>query len=108
MWWKRILRGIIGVALYVGIFIAFDLIPRVDLPTAYFFNRILPHLFATYILYAFVPILSKYIGLVQRRENLPNFDKEVPEGTRDTMMTEVMDDKGRDSFIHSLKEGGVA
>lgn len=71
-WWKRGLRGLIGVIIYVGIFIVFDLIPKVDLPTAYFFNRILPHLFATYILYGFVPVLSKYIGLVQNRADLPN------------------------------------
>lgn len=95
VWWKRILRGIIGVALYVGIFIAFNQIPRVDLPTAYFFNRILPHLFATYLMYAFVPILSKYIGLVQRKENLEKFEKEEQDGGRDTMMTEIMDGKGR-------------
>lgn len=35
--WLRILRGLLGVAIYVGIFVAFNLIPRVDLPTAYFF-----------------------------------------------------------------------
>lgn len=64
-WWKRLLRGLIGVALYVGIFVSFGFIPRVDLPTAYFFNRILPHLVATFVLYGFVPIIWKYLGLIQ-------------------------------------------
>mmetsp|Transcript_9010 Transcript_9010/g.10179 ORF Transcript_9010/g.10179 Transcript_9010/m.10179 type:complete len:256 (+) Transcript_9010:541-1308(+) len=59
--WKRICRGVLGAIVYVGIFISFGFIPRVDLPTAYFFNRILPHLVATYVLYAFIPIISKYL-----------------------------------------------
>lgn len=66
--WKRVLRGLIGITLYVGIFVGFYNIPAVDLPTAYFFNQILPHLLATFMLYAYVPILSKYIGLVQKRD----------------------------------------
>ena len=63
--WKRMIRSLIGVMLYVGIFVTFSYIPRVDLPTAYFFNNVLPHLFATYILYAFLPIFCKYVRLVQ-------------------------------------------
>ena len=55
--WKRILRGLIGVVVYIAIFVSFGLIPRIDLPTAYFFNRILPYLMATYVLYAFIPIV---------------------------------------------------
>lgn len=67
--WKRIIRGVIGVAIYVGIFVAFWFIPRVDLPTAYFFNQILPHLAATFSLYGLIPILCKYIGLIKQRDS---------------------------------------
>ncbi len=66
--WKRIIRGLIGVVVYAGIFVAFSFIPRVDLPTAFFFNRILPHLVATFTWYGLIPILCKYIGLIQKKE----------------------------------------
>jgi hypothetical protein len=69
-WWKRLIRGLIGIFLYVGIFVAFAFIPRVDLPTAYFFNWVIPHLVATYTLYGLVPIACKYVGLVQKKENI--------------------------------------
>lgn len=67
--WKRIIRGCIGVVIYAGVFVAFWFIPRVDLPTAYFFNQILPHLVATFSLYGLIPILCKYIGLIKHRES---------------------------------------
>lgn len=96
VWWKRLLRGLIGVTLFVGIFVAFSYIPRVDLPTAYFFNRILPHLIATYVLYAFVPIMCKYIGLVQKRQDLP--DEVVNRMTALKQKHNIDDDAGEDSI----------
>jgi hypothetical protein len=93
VWWKRLLRGVIGIILYVGIFVAFAQIPRVDLPTAYFFNGILPHLFATYLMYGVLPVAFKYIGLVQSRKNtdLPPSKLDKKED-RDTMKTEYEED----------------
>lgn len=63
---KRVLRGLIGAAVIVGIFLLVRLIPHEDHPTKYFFNNLLPHLVAAYCAYGLVPILSKHIGLVNK------------------------------------------
>lgn len=76
--WKRILRGLLGVLIFVGIFVGFDNIPKIDLPTAYFFNKVVPHLLATFILYAWIPIWSNYLGLVQSKKELTGSDR-VPD-----------------------------
>lgn len=63
---KRVLRGLIGAAVIVSIFLIVKLIPHEDHPTKFFFNNLLPHLAAAYCAYGLVPIISKYIGLVNR------------------------------------------
>lgn len=45
---KRALRGLIGAALIVSIFLISSLIPHEDHPTKYFFQFLLPHLVAAY------------------------------------------------------------
>mmetsp|Transcript_10509 Transcript_10509/g.11786 ORF Transcript_10509/g.11786 Transcript_10509/m.11786 type:complete len:178 (-) Transcript_10509:3-536(-) len=67
---KRFLRGIIGSAIIVGIFLLTSLIPHEDHPTMFFFNHLLPHLLAAYCAYGLVPILSKHIGLVNKGTDL--------------------------------------
>lgn len=109
VWWKRILRGIIGVSIYVAVFVGFEQIPRVDLPTAYFFNRILPHLIATYLLYGIVPILSKYIGLVQIKDTTkysPSKDSKDKRSDSSGSMSDNSDkdDKDEDNNSEERKE----
>mmetsp|Transcript_12650 Transcript_12650/g.11204 ORF Transcript_12650/g.11204 Transcript_12650/m.11204 type:complete len:178 (-) Transcript_12650:45-578(-) len=66
VFWKKILRGLIGAAVVVTIFLLTSLIPYEDHPTRYFFNHLLPHLVAAYCAFGVVPILSNYIGLVNK------------------------------------------
>ena len=63
---KRLLRGIIGAAVIVSIFLITNLIPHEDHSTKYFFLLLLPHLTAAYCAYGLVPIFSNKIGLVNR------------------------------------------
>lgn len=68
--WKRIIRGLIGSAVVIGIFMLSKLIPHEDHPTRYFFQNLAPHLIAAYCAYGLVPIFSKYIGLSSKTNEL--------------------------------------
>ena len=70
VFWKRVLRGFIGSALIVGIFLLVGLIPHEDHPTKYFFSHLLPHLVAAYWAFGLVPIISNKIGLVNKGADL--------------------------------------
>ena len=63
---KKVLRGLLGSAFIVSIFLIWQLIPEEDHPTLYFFRNLLPHLLSAYFGYGIVPIISKYIGLVNK------------------------------------------
>jgi len=67
---KRVLRGLIGAAVIIVIFLLLGLIPHEDHPTKYFFNNLLPHLIAAYCAFGLVPIFSKYIGLVNKNPDV--------------------------------------
>mmetsp|Transcript_26007 Transcript_26007/g.32435 ORF Transcript_26007/g.32435 Transcript_26007/m.32435 type:complete len:194 (-) Transcript_26007:88-669(-) len=76
--WKRLGRMVIGVAIAVGVDYFFEwCVHEVnDLATKYFFGHALPGFLTAYWVFGLFPIVCKWMGLVQREDELA---KQFPE-----------------------------
>jgi membrane-associated phospholipid phosphatase len=105
--YKRVLRGLIGAFVVVIIFFVVDYIPHEDHPTKYFFGNLIPHLVAAYCAFGLVPILSKYIGLVNKgidpRESfISNRSSKVKVDGKDRSSSSSFDDQEEEDIVLSL------
>ncbi|CAI2364624.1 unnamed protein product [Moneuplotes crassus] len=66
VWWKRLLRSLIGFVFIVGIHLLPLLIAYHDFTTKYFFNALVPTLAASYIAFGVIPILCNYLKLTNQ------------------------------------------
>lgn len=62
---KRIIRGLLGCAIALGIHTAFQFIPCNDNPTRFFFLFALPAMILSFFIYGIFPIICMKIGLVK-------------------------------------------
>jgi hypothetical protein len=64
-WIKRLIRGVIGGSVTIGVYFLSSLIPITDSITTFTFKYAVPNLVSTLLVFGFVPVFCKYIGLVK-------------------------------------------
>jgi hypothetical protein len=72
-WKLRLVRGILGTAITLGVYLLFLLIPCNDNPTKYFFQFALPSLLLSFFIYGIFPILCLKISLVKQHSESYSF-----------------------------------
>lgn len=75
---KRILRALIGGGFTVGLFYLATLIPISDFITTYTFRYSVPNLISAFIVFGFVPLFCKLIGLVMKNPTETSDDASTP------------------------------
>jgi hypothetical protein len=63
---KRIIRGILGIAIVACVFIGFRYVPSHDNPTRFFFLYALPAMSLSFFTFGIYPIICLKIGLVRQ------------------------------------------
>lgn len=91
-WKLRVVRGIIGCAISVGVYFLFMLIPCNDNPTKYFFQYALPALFISFFIYGVYPILCLKMKLVKENSGEFSYQTENMLARRSSNETKKMQD----------------
>lgn len=89
----RILRGLLGCGIALGVYECFQLIPCNDNPTKFFFLFALPSMVLSFFIYGVFPIICAKIKLVKDQSSSLNYkDKRLgSEGNEDE--DEIIEDK---------------